>query len=77
MSIDSSTYDTSFMRKSRKVIKKFVWPIVPDGGVALKQLVKRLIDPKQERRGYLAFNESELQPYFLPLEKFTSFTFSC
>ncbi|KAJ8930527.1 hypothetical protein NQ314_016674 [Rhamnusium bicolor] len=62
--ISENLVEVKFLRASRKVTYKFVWPQVEDeGAIQVSEVVKELTNPIPDKRGGLLFSGKELKPY--------------
>lgn len=62
---NENNVDITFLRMSRKVKNKFLWPDVEDTGlIPKKEIVRQLLsNPQMDRRNSFLFSERQLKPY--------------
>lgn len=61
---DDDNIEINFLRYSKKVRNKFIWPTVKDQGfIPRKEIISSLSEPVLDRRQGLLFNLSEIKPY--------------
>ncbi|KAJ8927065.1 hypothetical protein NQ314_020511 [Rhamnusium bicolor] len=60
--IDNDNVFVKFLRRSKKISNKFIWPTIADEGIIrLEELVKGLTNPLMDRRHALVFKSNEIK----------------